>query len=171
MNGNMKNIIRQYEIAEISIRGRMGYAITCIEKIIKFYKAQTPQIDKLLFFLWEYTLSIRLDLWEEEFIQMVPESVNDFIKRFDLQFLEDDTCSFIFDILKEVYEVATGNLHGGYRSTYTETPLVQIVEKMDSKNIILPAIAPFSISKVSEEHGWGRPIAKSDFLAEIQSCL
>lgn len=163
MSGTTKNTMRQYEIAEISIRGRMGYAITCLEKIIMYYKAQTPQIVKLLYFLWDYTLSARFDLWEKEFARIVPESVNDFKICFELEFLECDIISFIFSILEEVYEVATGNLYGGYLSVYTEVPLIHIIEKLNSKNITLPAMEPFAISKASEENGWGKPIAKSDF--------
>lgn len=33
---------KKCKIADLSIRGRMGYAITCFEAIIIFYKAQTP---------------------------------------------------------------------------------------------------------------------------------
>lgn len=155
---------KKSKIADISIRGRMGYAITCFEATIIFYKAQTPQIDKLISLLWDYTLSTRFDLWEREFTRIVPECANDFKLCFDLQFLECDISSFIFSILEDVYEVATGNLYGGYLSIYTETPLIQIIEKLKSRNIPLPAIDPFAISKASEEHGWGSPIAKSAFL-------
>ena len=154
---------KECKIADISIRGRMGYAITCFEETIIFYKAQTPQINKLISLLWDYTLSTRFDLWEREFARIVPESVNDFKICFELEFLECDISSFIFSILEEVYEVATGNLYGGYLSVYTEVPLIQIIEKLNSKNITLPAMEPFAISKVSQENGWGEPIAKSDF--------
>lgn len=163
VNGNMKNTMRQYKIAEISIRGRMGYAITCFEQTIIFYKAQTPQICKLISFLWSYTLSTRLDLWDEQFRQTVPGNIKDFNEQFCLQFMDDKTCAFIFGILEDVYEVAAGNLYGGYVSSYTETPLIHIIEKLSVKNIILPVIAPFGISKASEKYGWGRPIAKSAF--------
>ena len=77
--------------------------------------------------------------------------------------MECDISSFLFSILEEVYEVATGNLYGGYLSVYTETPLIQIIEKLKSRNIALPAIEPFAISRASEEHGWESPIAKSAF--------
>lgn len=119
-------------MGETSILGRMGYAITCFEKKLTFYNVQTPQIGKLTSFLWNYTLSTRLDLWEVEFYRIVPESVDDFIKQFDLQFLQYDICSFIFDILEDVYEVATGNLYGEYLSTYTEIPLTGIVVKLNA---------------------------------------
>lgn len=162
MNNN-KHSVEQYEIKKISIRGRMGYAIACFEKAIFFFEAQTPQISKLISFLWSYTLSIQLDLWDEQFKQMVPENINEFIEQFGLRFLDDKTCVFIFDILEDIYEVATGNLYGGYASSYTETPLLRIIEKLNDKNIILPAIAPYAISSVNEENGWGRPIVKSAF--------
>lgn len=106
---------------------------------------------------------MQLPVLNKQFKQTVPGNIKDFIERFCLQFMDDKTCVFIFGILEDVYEVATGNLYGGYVSSYTETPLIHIIEKLSVKNIILLAMAPFVISKASEKYGWGRPIAKSAF--------
>jgi len=63
-------------IKYISIRGRMAFAIFCLEKYLeKIEVIQNPDLQKLLSNLWEFTTTNRAGEWDDTIFEYSPECI------------------------------------------------------------------------------------------------
>lgn len=156
------------KIEEISLRGRIAYAIMCIEA---YLKNEYPNKNWIILSqkMWEATNSF-LDEWSFSFGEFIPEFVFEF---------PDYESSYFEYISKNDYYSLT-ELYNGVNSDvnellmlldiivqlylYTSIPgigkqsidiLKEIEEYLISKKIMLPNLQKISFSKFSELHGWG----------------
>ncbi len=164
------------DLKTISIRGRMAFAIQCIDNYIHFkninnFEAElTLVIDKLKEFLTSNTL----DVWDEQVRDLLPSSILDNHPQNNLEDyeyvdfeiakkLEEAYRSLPIDLINIIdYSAAIGsnNLYEcivGF-SSKTLTPLLNIIKVLRASNIELPEIDKYLDYKFIKEEGWGEII-------------
>jgi len=170
----MKNVIKK-----ISIRARVGYALECLEVILK-EKAHDKKTWKfLLSKLWEYTYTENLGEWHYRISEMTPFSILENIP------YSKKACEYLtkaeHNILKEIYtktdkkilviidlvfEIGTLDLYssivdGSPRTVILLEKIIKILEYEKIKEIPL---LPYLRYDISKNNGWGEPFNKSDIL-------
>src|SRR5687768_15520281 len=95
---------------EISIRGRLAYGVTCLEKALEQFNIKNDLIEKeVLPVIWEFTKSTDLAKWEESINKIDP--LNEVSG--PLKDLYGQLPSFIPEMISNVIEIGAGNLYGG----------------------------------------------------------
>ena len=162
-------------IENISIRGRMAYALLCIETTLNQWNIASVNIRSILAKFWEFTSSPELDVWDTEAQRAQP-----FLYAFYEDFLSKkqwrEMAEFLsISELTESQQEALGrelvclhglsaNLFSGYESELTAEPLLEIINIMLASELTLPDRSRVSLSPVDEEGGWGDPRPRHFFL-------
>jgi len=58
----------------ISIRGRMAYGITCLEKVCTIWNIKNEKMNIFIKCLWTFTSSGNLAKWEEKVLSLLPNN-------------------------------------------------------------------------------------------------
>jgi hypothetical protein len=114
------------ELEPLSIRARVALAITCLERFVDMLDARTSRLQSLIDHLWSYTNLEELAIWDEKQWQFRPESDDPNLQAawFGFEHFEPGRYEQICLLIENVFEVATGNLYGGYDSELTMYPLI-----------------------------------------------
>lgn len=56
----------------ISMRGRVGYSLLCLEVAINHLKYDKEEWEPVLDQLWSYTMSVELDVWQGQTVRLLP---------------------------------------------------------------------------------------------------
>lgn len=160
-------------IDTISIRGRMAYALLCIESALVEWPVYSADLRSALAVFWEFTSSGRLDVWETESQRAQPflYTSHDDSKRDWAEMAE----YFGYSELPPARQEALGcmlvrlhgiseNLYAGFDSAVTAGPLIEIINVMQTVGLTLPDCSRVSLSSVEEDGGWGRPHPRHFFL-------
>ncbi|GAA4506313.1 hypothetical protein GCM10023172_35430 [Hymenobacter ginsengisoli] len=149
----------------VSITGRMAYAITCLEIIIRDEKLNEVEFQPLLDALWDFTSNPDLSDWEELIMPFIPDSEIPG-QKYDYkpyQHLSQELLACI----DEIIEVGRGNLYAGVRthSPATLESTLQVVRYMLANNHPLPLIENFQRSPftLQDQHGWGKRLNRDFF--------
>lgn len=156
------------KIEEISLRGRIAYAIMCIEA---YLKSEYPKKNWMILSqkMWEATNS-PLEEWFFSFGEFIPEFVFEF----------PDYESSDFEYISKVDYYALIELYNGVNSDvnellmlldtivqlylYTAIPGIEkdsidVLKKIEkyliSRKVMLPNLQKISFSKFNESNGWG----------------
>ena len=149
----------------ISIRGRLAYGATCLERLCKVWNVQNEKMDLLLETLWTFTSIENLADWDNTVRHMLPD--NDRVEMYAYEFgyshLEMIKQKILTNTIWDVMEIGQGNLYGAFKSEYSMLPLINVIGTLKKNKIDLPIIKPFKKSSILECDGWGKPIDKSNF--------
>lgn len=158
------------KIKEISIRARVGFALECLESILKKDYKQIEDWGFLLSSLWDYTKTNNLGKWHYKTSEMIPFSVME-----DIPFSEKG-CEYItenehnrlkniyvkvdndvLNVINLIFEIGTLDLYSSIvdYSPRTVAFLFEIIEILETKNIQPPSIERYLIYKISDNNGWG----------------
>ncbi len=153
------------EFKQISIRGRLAFGMTCLEKLVITLNSDHPLLQTIVFpKIWEFTSTEDLSEWEENINNIDPVCVLDDEVNSKLKELYNKLPKDIVSTIEEVITIGTANLYGGTNNNSPSTlePLNSIIKTMIKLNVPLPDIRPFKKSSFSEFHGWGEN-RKRDF--------
>jgi hypothetical protein len=167
------------EFGEISIRGRVAYAICCFENALKYYSFDKHNWSLLLDRLWEYTHSQYLDDWSEKFAECTASAIlenidfskkgiehlnkNDYDK---LRLLYQSSNDVIRSLSDLIFQLGSIDLYGRLinNSPNTLKALTKIISYMESNKIPLPDLQLFKKFKFEESNGWGNKFLKLDLM-------
>lgn len=170
-------MIEREKIEQISIRGRVAFAILCLELAIKHFKLETLNWKFLLGLLWSYTNS-NVGRWHEVLSECIPNSVlvDDFVKE-EMELLTEDQFNelrelfntsndVINQIINQIFWIATEDLYSSI-SNYSQgtiDTLLKILKEMDKYEIDTPDIQLFTELTIEENDGWGREFKREDVM-------
>lgn len=160
------------QLLHVSMRGRVAYAIICLEEAILQLAQEPDEWAWLLRRLWTYTSARRLDDWQDEAVEVTsnvilhyeqyPDKSFDYLTEAEVSTLRvlyeasDPTLSRLVDL---VYEIGTLELFGGLEGGAPESlqGLGAVVSLLRDKGIPGPSVALVADKSFTEEHGWGTP--------------
>lgn len=151
-------MITKNDLIPISIRGRVAFGITCLEKLLNKWGVKNHKITELLHVLWTFTSSTSLDIWERDILSILPEDDNDESTHFGFDSLTSEQKEDLSDLIYYVIEIGRGNLYGGYVSDFTSEPTIKVIEIVIKNAVKIPELHKFKKSSAKEEHGWGTPV-------------
>ena len=166
----------------LGIRGRMAYALLCLESAHQAWAAGADRVEELIDLYWTFTDSDALDEWQREVQEVIPID----FPGLDLDEIETDGISgeerwrgvaqhWGFDHLVELrqealvrmlacaYQIGANNLYSGFQSDLTADPLCEIIDVMRLFELELPDTARAAGCRVEQRWGWGPPMTRSDF--------
>jgi hypothetical protein len=165
---------------EISTRGRVAFAICCLENVIKKQNlVQNDESEKtILQQLWHFTTD-NIALWELQVRELIPyvimEDVSYEIKDFDffslkfhnkLQTYYKKCYPYLLEIINLIYELGRTNLYVAINSEKLKEVslphLQDIIDLMEKNDIQLPDIGLFKKISITENYGWGRTFTRED---------
>lgn len=160
--------MRLSDFNNISMNGRMAYAILCVEKYLK-EKYPDDAWDELSKLMWSVT-SIYWDEWDNKFIEIIPEYLFEFSSYAESDFeeiSEDEYNSFVALLkgkpdtinkllmklhkIQEVYSYSSIPDNGKEASQL----VLDICHILEQEDITLPDLDIVSFSSFSERDGWG----------------
>ncbi len=164
-------LILTEQLKLVSITGRMAYAITCLEIIIRDRKLNQTDFQPLLNALWNFTSNPDLSDWEELIMLFIPNSqFRDKEQDFSIPqtlLLYQALPQALLACIDEIIEVGRGNLYAGVRthSPATLESTLQVVRYMAANDHSLPAIENFQRSPftLQDQHGWGKRVDRAFF--------
>ncbi len=146
------------EFNDISIRGRLAFGMTCLEKLVGSLNVEHSQLRTIVFpKIWEFTSTNDLGEWEQNIREVDPVCVLDSKTESDLKTLYNKLPKDIVSTIENVIEIGTANIYGrtGDNSPLTLEPLSAVINTIIKLNVPLPDINSFKKSSFSEFHGWG----------------
>ena len=156
----------------ISMNGRMAYAILCIEKflITKYPKEDWTELSKIM---WGAT-SMYWDEWDDKFIEIIPQFLFEFKTYEEAAFeviTEEEYNSFVA-LLKDKPAIINQllmklqELHEVYCYSYipgtgkdASNIVLDVCAILEQAGIALPDINAVTFSRFSEKDGWGNDFA------------
>ena len=152
----------------ISMNGRMAYAILCVEKYLKekFPENNWFELSKLM---WNVT-SIYWDEWDNKFIEVIPKYLFEFDTYEESDFeeiSEDEYNSFVAllkdkpavvnDLLMKLHQIQEVYCYSSIPSNGEEASqiVLDICAILEQDNVSLPDINVVNFSSFSERDGWG----------------
>lgn len=158
-------MIKRLLFKTISIRGRLAYGVTCLERLCKTWNVLNKRMDLLIETLWAFTSSENLADWENTILNLLPDDdrVETYACEFGYSHLEITKQKVLTNIIWDVMEIGQGNLYGAFESKYSLLPLIKAISTLEKNKIDLPKIKLFKKSNVLECNGWGNPIEKDNF--------
>ena len=152
----------------ISMNGRMAYAILCVEKyLLETFPANNwTELSKLM---WKAT-SIYWDEWDDKFIEIIPEYLFEFnsYAESDFEEITEDEYNLFVTLFKNkpiVINTLLMKLHKIQEVyCYSSIPgngkeasqiVLDICDILEKDGVTLPNIGIVSFSSFSERDGWG----------------
>lgn len=166
-------------LKKISIRGRMALGISCLEIAIKeLGLSDDNAFECLCSDLWEF-VSANNKNWEEKINRYYPVvlvknmdwgqiNIDKFLstnKEQESDAICQEMAALFEELIDQVIYIGTSNLYGGTGeySQWSLEPTLKVLSIMEQLHFRIPNLIPFSKSKFSEVHGWGKKRAPSFF--------
>ena len=152
----------------ISMNGRMAYAILCVEKYLK-EKFPNDNWDNLSKLMWNVT-AIYWDEWDNKFIEIIPEYLFEFSTYAESDFeeiTEEEYNSFVSllkdkpatlnDLLMKLHQIQEVYSYSSIPDNGKEASqiVLDICSILKNDGISLPDINTVTFSNFSERNGWG----------------
>ncbi len=152
----------------ISMNGRMAYAILCIEKYLQ-EKFPDDNWTELSMLMWSAT-SAYWDEWANKFIEINPEYLFEFKTYAESGFeaiseaeynsfvaLLKDKPDTVNSLLMKLYEIQEVYCYSSIPANGKEASqiVLDICDILEQNSITLPDISTVSFSRFSERNGWG----------------
>lgn len=167
-------MLKADDFKNITIRGRVAYAICCLENVIEFYSFQKLDWNLLLDFLWRYPMAKNISNladWHENEAECIAFCIMDelpyekcgfeFITKdqyLNLKTLYQNTNKIIWDLTDRIAAIGTQSLYGGVRdgSPVTLDELNKVITQLKKENIPLPNFKDFEIFSYPQnpENDW-----------------
>lgn len=176
----MSSKIENEKIKQLSIRGRVAFCAMCLEKAISKLGLDSPQMDKIISLLWEFTESNNFAEWEKKATEVSPDTVlenhldNDFAdyETLSVEYLNNLKDSYL-SMPKEIIELISWSLETGLSNLYGNTgeysettfnAVEKVISIMNKLQVGLPDINLIKFSHFQEEFGWGDRFSKVSLL-------
>ena len=159
----------------VSIRGRVAYAICCLENVIEQVESQPKEDwDVLLNKLWSLTDLQFVDGWLYSVSSSMPSSILE--DPFDpeeettkeeyekLKALYQSSNQSALDLIEQIFSLGTVELYGKIENNSPRTLeiLDEIIELTKSTGAELPTHSLVSKFSIHDSEGWGVRFSKSD---------
>ena len=182
--------MKAIEFKEISTRGRVAFAICCLENAMKRQNLfQNDEAEKtILQQLWHFTAD-NMALWELQIGDLIPFVVMDDISYEyieDFEFFSPVICrkfqnyykkgnKYTLDIIDLIYNLGRTNLFvviNNEKLKEASLPYLQnIIDIMIENEIPFPDINLFKKFPITENKGWGREFTRETvFMGNAPSC-
>lgn len=154
----------------ISLNGRVAYGICCFENTLMFLKCDVSNWKTVLGYLWEFTSTQNLEVWNDQVAEIIPENLLEFknYKEHDFEYLDESQFEYLYGLYQNIDErigylirqiFYLGSSHSysvivdyGQRSL---DELDRLVTFMVNNSFPLPDIGPFEKYSIDENKGWG----------------
>jgi hypothetical protein len=166
---------------EISTRGRVAFAICCLENVIKKQNlVQNDESEKtILQQLWHFTTD-NMALWEMQIGELIPFVImNDISYEYidDFEFFSPIICGkfqayykkchkYTLDIINLIYDLGRTNLYITINKDELKEAslpyLQKIIDLMIENDVLLPDINLFIKFSITENNGWGKVFTRND---------
>jgi len=158
-----------HPLHSVSVRGRVAYALQCLEVALQHVDPDPPRWLPLLDRLWSYTSTALLDGWQDMASECLPAVVTcddprdfDFLSGSEARHLRGlyaGSPSLIGELVDRVYDVATLALFGGLGEAggTSVSELREIERALVQADVPLPDPAQVLPYPFAEHGGWGRP--------------
>lgn len=167
------------EFGNISIRGRVAYAIFCLEKAIDHFGFDKQNWLFVLDLMWS-TTNAKLGSWHYPLAECTGRSIiNDEGNLDDLEFLTKEkfwelnklykgSNKTILRMIDLIFEISTRDLYASIANNSPDTLnyLQEILDLMDRNNIAVPEITLFQKFSINENAGWGREFTREEIFNE-----
>lgn len=153
-------------IDSVSIRGRMAFGVTCLQRVCHSWGVKGDCMRDLIDLLWAFVEQERLDNWEDTVTETVRHPSPDaFAAKFAFDHLDSAKRNFLADLVCLVVQIGRANLYCGYVNEATRTPTFRIALMLQSYLIPIPEIERFRQPLLSGGAGWGHPCSRTAFPA------
>lgn len=166
-----------YKFEQISLRGRVAFAIVCFEKALINLKYDLRDWEIVLNYLWQFTNSNNLEDCNTIANELIPEHVLEFkdYEKHCFELLSNEEFKILFQLYQNIDELinillfkihelgashAYGSISGVGESSLRS--LHGIIGAMEENNIPLPSINPFLKFSIEENKGWGNLFERKD---------
>lgn len=157
------------DFIEISIRGRVSFAICCFENALISFEYNSSDWRIVLERMWTYTDIEFFDDWHYSMAEFLPESIlecdiyeEDFEYVDEEQFYEltklyKNANDVVKKLIKLVFDIGISEFYGRLENYGQSTldNLEILINFMSSNNLNLPDINKFKIFLYKDEDGWG----------------
>ena len=157
----------------ISIRGRMAFAINCLDNIIETKGIASNILNKFILNLWQFTRSNNLGEWDKnisDFIPMIGEELEeeelDYLTIEEgkkLQEIYSSLPKFIVEVIDNIIDLGRIELftsHSDYAPKSLKR-LEKIITIVINENIPLPDVNEYKKFHYNIDGGWGKIIIKN----------
>lgn len=164
------------DFSAISIRGRIAYAIYCLERAINKLEDKNPTWDFMIKKLWMFTDTKNITEWQEIIAECIPGVIlggNDYdefklitkaeVKKLEL--LYSNTHLDICKIVEAIFEVGSIEIFGEEIegcSVQTLSSLGVVIDICEQHEIDLPAQEVIKRYNFNEFGGWGKRFGRND---------
>jgi hypothetical protein len=147
----MKTIDITNELKEISNRGRVAFAICCLESAINVSRPDQKKWQPVFDELWKFCSS-DMAVWKERFSEV--------------QKLYDETDPVILDIIRLIYDIGTTNINVTIRNEALKLATIPYLQSLSELMTInkfpLPDIRLFKKFPITDNRGWGWTFIRED---------
>lgn len=163
----------------ISIRGRFAFGMKCLEACLESNGIKEDSLNEIISKSWEFTTSVRMDIWLEEMVPLVPNHVLEYTqedpmeefthigktKTLILREMYLKIPKFINQIFMNSFYIGREHIYSKVKNNSPETIeyLNEIIELMESNEVPLPSKNKYLELEINKERGWGEPVERSYF--------
>ena len=156
----------------ISMRGRVAFAIMCLEESIMRLAPEPERWLVVVNQLWKYTSEESLDVWQEVTAEFTPGAIlkyAEYVEQ-DYELLTRDGFWLLRDLyqscdplLREltdlVFDIGTLELFGSLDGFAPQSlrHLVQVLRLLGERGLPVPSVDLVSEQAFTSRHGWGNP--------------
>ncbi|MFC4077128.1 hypothetical protein [Salinithrix halophila] len=145
-------------LSTVSIRGRVAFGITCLEKVCEEWKVKNDVMDHFIQELWTF-MKDNSD-WDVRVTNLLPDDDDPTLnaKHFGYSYLPLSQQEDLTTLLDEVIHIGIWNDAGAFISELTLEPTLEVGKILTKNNIPVPDISPFLKSPVTDCGGWGKKV-------------
>lgn len=166
------------ELKEISNRGRVAFAICCLESALDHFQSDKKSWKPVFDELWKFCSS-DMAIWQQRCGEAIPFSVCEKIdwkikdsryltkeEHDALQELYDGANVIALDIINLIHDIGTTNINVTIRNEALKMaaiPFIQsLIDLMNTNKIPLPDIKLFKKFPITDNRGWGWTFNRED---------
>ncbi|MCS1350886.1 hypothetical protein [Mechercharimyces sp. CAU 1602] len=155
------------KISSISIRGRLAFGITCLEKVCFEWNVRNTKTDELISNFWLFMEFLGYDDHDQKVYDLLPDDDRPWVNASQLSYtyLSEEQQRDLTELIDEVLLIGMRNMAGGFSNDVTLIPTLEVVRILEKNNIKLPDLTPFLKSKVTENEGWGYQVGRDYWLS------
>jgi hypothetical protein len=174
----MENKVSSELFVEISNRGRVAFAICCLENAMEYYKINSKGWEFVLDNLWSFC-NQNMAIWEEKIGEMSPSSIcdNSSFERKGCEYISEEihdnlkvvysqSNEVLLKLVDEIYGLGAVNIFVTISSIHLAKQslpnLQNIINIMTENSIKLPDFNNFLQFPINENKGWGREFSRNE---------
>ena len=94
------------DFKNISLNGRVSYAICCFENTLLHLKCNVSDWKIVLEYLWEFTSIEYLDDWSDTITEIIPSNLLEFkdYEKHEFEYINEETFNYLYNLYQNVDE-------------------------------------------------------------------